>query len=921
MKAAKERVGITYKEYDRHNFFNVSEEKQEEEYREILEKHRIREREKELGYINTVVENTGWTPEYAEEMMKHSKEATGASYEHYAIYRFWEVDEETQKTYFCKGDADKLREIYNKDPKILRQFINKDLFCEKFDKYLGRPWLSTDQLSWDVFQKRFEDQRKIIYKPRASSGGNNVQVFDLQLQSLKDAYEAIRRLPDGVIEGYIDQHPEMKRLSPNSVNTLRVVTIQTQDNIPGVEPNKVHFVYAGVRMGQGNSVVDNLHQGGMIAILDLETGKIETNAVDFKNCVFEKHPDTGTVIKGFRIPHFEKVKQLIETAGAGIPAYLGWDIAITPDGPIIVEINTHPGADGLQTAYLPEKKGVRHIIERFLSEPITDLQDPEIPYGTKISAITKEGIEFYWKKLERAHGYEIFRGYKEDGPFEKIAEITKRSIGTYIDSGFDHSKKSVFYTVRSYLKHGDVYTYSEMVDAKEAVFQDEIIMEREATYMYSGTTRTIRAVYGWGEVEDGKWSSSDETVATVSDDGVITAIASGECDIICRSDAIGQQAKSKVVVDRKACEPLEEITSRYHYNNETGYWSNAKQTNDAVIMMVGDMMCGKKQMTTQCNDREGWNFNDSFVYVREMTAKSDFAIGNLETLLASGWSYMSEECYIDNMNNCNATSRYLDAVKFGGFDAVTMANNHNCDGGKRALLETIEQVEKYRFARTGAFTDTSDKKFFIADVNGIKVGFLAYISEHTGFNGKDATWDPADKDVHLNIFNEEKAQKDIADCKAAGAEFVIVYMHWGYKNFRTVVQEQVDEAVIVAEAGADYIVGANPHVIQVYTTITTSDGRKVPCAYSIGNFQAVMNQVEGNRDSVILRIRLVKNERGIVELQENNYIPCHTYTKIEDSRWAPVAVGGTFRISAKKSKKKAYCEQICNAIGDEIKMY
>ena len=74
-------------------------------------------------------------------------------------------------------------------------------------------------------------------------------------------------------------------------------------------------------------------------------------------------------------------------------------------------------------------------------------------------------------------------------------------------------------------------------------------------------------------------------------------------------------------------------------------------------------------------------------------------MGNLETLLAPGWPYMLDEAYIDNKNNCNASSRYLDAVRYGGFDAVAMANNHNCDGGKTALLETIRQVraiiEKY----------------------------------------------------------------------------------------------------------------------------------------------------------------------------------------------------------------------------------
>ncbi len=926
MSEAKKQVGISYKNYVKHAFYLVPPEEQKEKYAAIKadtkEEKAAKKAKKNEAYLKTVMDATGWDKEYAQEKIKQANKENGVSYEHYAIYRFWELTPEEQKTYFSKGDADRLRDIYNTNSSILKIFMNKDLFCKNFDEYLGRPWCTTDQMTLHVFKEKFASVGKVIYKPLSSSGGRGIEVFSFDDSTAENVYAQIRSMPKGIVEGYVVQHPEMKKLSLNSVNTVRIVTIQTFDDIPGVEKGKVHFVYGGVRMGNGSSVVDNLHQGGMIACIDINTGVIETDAVDFANRVYERHPDTNVQIKGFQVPYFQEAKQLIEKACAGIPGYLGWDIAITETGPIIIELNTHPGADGLQTPFIPQKEGKRYVVEKFLYDPKKPNRIPDTPYGTKISGIMKEGIEFYWKKLEIADGYEIYRGYSEIGPFEKIALIEKRSIGTYIDADFDHSKKHVFYTLRSFVKQDDgSLSYSQMIAPKKASFREELTVERPLTCMYSGTTRSIRAFWGWGEPEDLCWSSENEAIATVSRDGIITAVSSGSCLLTCTSEKIGQTATAQVTVDRQACEPLGPVVSRYSQNPHNGHWENAgaEATNDAVIMLVGDMMCGKKQMQTQCTPEQGWNFNDSYDFVKEITAEADFAAGNLETLLAAGWPYMLDESYIDNMNNCNATSRYLDAVRYGGFDAVVMANNHNCDGGTRALLETIDQVEKYRLAHTGVFRDAAEQRFFIANINGIKVGFLSYICQETGFNNKDAGWSREDKDALLNIFSPEKAQKDIAACREAGAEYVIVYMHWGFKNFRNVVQHQVNGAQAVAEAGADYIIGSNPHMVQRYELLTTGDGRSVPCVFSVGNFQSVMNQIVGNRDCVIMRLRLTRAADGHIVLAENNYIPCYTYTTCGNSRWAPVAVSQQFNPSAKKKNRKSTYDRIVSAMGDGIR--
>lgn len=547
------------------------------------------------------------------------------------------------------------------------------------------------------------------------------------------------------------------------------------------------------------------------------------------------------------------------------------------------------------------------------------LNMPERPFGTKISSISDEGIEFYWKKLERVSGYEIYRSYDEKGPFELLKRIENRRKGTYKDTSFDHEKKEVFYRMRTFLTDDEGKTdYSSYTEPKAAQFREELEPEREVTYMYSQTSRPFRAFVGWGEAAGPSWTSDNESVAKVSADGTVEAVAEGECVLTCQDSASGMECQTRVVVDRKAPEPLSEITSRYEPDPETGIWKNkdAKMTNEAVITMVGDMMCGQKQMNTQKTEN-GWDFRDSFEFVRNRFLESDLAVGNLETLLAAGWPYMSDEVYINNFNNCNAPATYLDAVKYGGLDAVVLANNHNCDGGPRALKDTIEQVGKYRFAHTGAFTSADEKRYFIADVNGIRVGFLAYMSKFTGFNGKEKEWDKADQEAMLSVFTPEKAQKDIEACRADGAEYVITYMHWGLKNFKTVSDRQKQEAGEAANAGADMIIGSNPHVLQPFEVLTDDTGRKVPCYYSLGNFQSIMNQVPGNRESLIVRIRLRKDESGKVILAENDYLPCNTFTTIEGCHWAPVSLADTPDAGITEKERCGIAQNIAELIGFE----
>lgn len=533
------------------------------------------------------------------------------------------------------------------------------------------------------------------------------------------------------------------------------------------------------------------------------------------------------------------------------------------------------------------------------------------PYGCMISSITSDGIDVYWKKPAGAEGYEVWRSYKKYGEFKKVKTIKDGTVGDWVDSKFNHKKTRVYYQIRCYAYNSEgqkVFSdFSKIIKAKK---RTEFKLERGRIFLRSGSSRRLAAYYGWGNATKCRWYSSNSNIAKVSSTGKIVGVSTGTCYITCRSNQ--GSGRCEVVVNRKAASPLTKITSRYKKNSK-GVWYNSKAEKDdnALIMLVGDMMCVGPQQTYQGYDTGDYNFNESYSLIKNTIEKADFAIGNLETTLSSSWPYMHEEGYINNKPNCNAPSRYLDAIKYGGFDAVVMANNHSCDAKIAGLKETIEQVDRYKLARTGAFWDKKDDRTMVVNVKGIKIGILSYITPETGYNGKDANWSQNKIDTMLNYFSEDKVKKDIKAAKKKGAEYIIVYMHWGTKNDPSIKPSMSAAAQSLADLGVDYIVGGHSHLVQSYDIIEAKDGKQVPCFYSVGDFQTATDQIVGNRDSVIVRIRLKRDEEGNVKLVQNGYIPCYTYTKYKGNRYVTVAI---------KSSNDAY-KRIVKNIGGKIEPY
>ncbi len=323
-------------------------------------------------YIRRVCEATGWTREKVLAEMQIAKEKTGASGENYAVYRFWELDEDQQKSFFTRGDVEKLQEMFAGSEGNAGVLQNRIAGTRRISPYLGRAWMPVRGITLASFIKTFGLKNKVFYKRVDGTGVTDIRIFDYDLESLEDTYETLKTLKPGLLEEVISQHEEMRKLSLNAVNTIHIATVMTKKNYRDLEAGHVYVMYACLKMAVGNDISDSPYRGGLLADIDLETGVLKTDGQSLFNQVFKVHPDTNCPIKGFKIPFFREACDMLKAAGKDYEGCLGWDIAVTENGPVIVKISPAPGAIYLQAPYIMQKVGMRPALEKYLKAELIE---------------------------------------------------------------------------------------------------------------------------------------------------------------------------------------------------------------------------------------------------------------------------------------------------------------------------------------------------------------------------------------------------------------------------------------------------------------------------------------------------------------------------------------------------------------------
>lgn len=235
-----------------------------------------------------------------------------------------------------------------------------------------------------------------------------------------------------------------------------------------------------------------------------------------------------------------------------------------------------------------------------------------------------------------------------------------------------------------------------------------------------------------------------------------------------------------------------------------------------TMAITGDVMLGRSVNTQILASSDRYPFNETADYLQGF----DLTVGNLECVVSSLGQPMPSKPY-----HFRADPKSFARLNSAGFDIVSLANNHSGDYGRAAFTDMLAQLPAHGLTPVGAgSTLNAAHAPVVRMVRSTTVGFLAYCEiAPTSFAATRTSPGHAWLDPAL-------MRSDIVSLRPH-VDFLIVFMHWGIEYRHTESGHQQSLARRAVEAGADFVVGSHPHVIQPFETYA---GR--PIVYSLGNF-------------------------------------------------------------------------------------
>lgn len=458
-----------------------------------------------------------------------------------------------------------------------------------------------------------------------------------------------------------------------------------------------------------------------------------------------------------------------------------------------------------------------------------------VPHG--LAVFPRDGaVLAKWEAVEGAEGYKLFY-YAAEEP-DKCIKTRYAQHCSKLILGFQNGREYLV-SVRAFRSMNGKEILGEASERVGFVPISEKLKAQNTICLDVGETAQLEWEYR-NTVPEADFESEDISIASVDDKGRVTALAEGETHVIITAE--GQSFDTKIAVMRRA----------------------QRGVNKAVMMFTGDIMCAVNHQ--RAAGKLGYDFHDAFDRIKPTLAEADFSVGVLETTCYDGAPYECEELRLGGGSpNCNSPSSFLSAVADAGFDALVTANNHNCDTGRKGLEATAAEINRLGMRNLGTLGNNP----VITVIRGIKVAFICFSMISNGLDSRFF----AGSGILIGRYTRDDFLERVNAAMRMGAEYIVSYIHWGGMNTAIVRKSQREEARFMAEAGVDLIVGSHPHVVQKFEYIKSSSGKRVPCAYSLGNFLTSMSEMKENRDSVILRAELTRNSDGKVQARLS-YIPC-----------------------------------------------
>lgn len=290
--------------------------------------------------------------------------AYGFMPDEYFVYELQSKTGKDRKSYI--SDRDRYLLVYR-----MNDIIDMDIYLDKFrtyqyfKQYYKRDAVGISKKSDKAKFLDFIVKHPVFVKKNVSlSRGKSVSLVDINEVQFEPEDYFRRLISEGefILEERVVQSPVMSKLNPSSVNTVRCITFNTPDGI------KIGPCF--LKVGQGNSFIDNGGAGGILVGIDNKTGVLSTDGYDEFLNQYKVHPDTKTTFQGYQLPEWDSLISLAKEISQRTPSvrYIGWDFSHTEKGWLIIEGNASGQMIGPQIVW---KNGMKEEICKLLEGVIT----------------------------------------------------------------------------------------------------------------------------------------------------------------------------------------------------------------------------------------------------------------------------------------------------------------------------------------------------------------------------------------------------------------------------------------------------------------------------------------------------------------------------------------------------------------------
>lgn len=314
----------------------------------LLNKVKDINKERMEKHLDIIAKNSGKSKMYIKFDILRNFLIRGSGYTDYFRGNYINLTKNEKDTFVTAKKFYKILEYLN-DKNYTVILNDKLIFNDIFKEYLKRDYINLRVASADDFKKFLKGKKHVFAKLTNGEGGHGItKIVTKDIEDIDKLYKELIKNKQYLVEEEIKQCKEVNEINPYVVCSFRVITIY--------KDGKVYLVNNAFRINQDDSEVIGCTNDLYFSMN--EKGKINSNVIDDYANVYDEHPMTHKKFKEVVVPGVKEAFEMCKEAHKKIPQirYIGWDIAFSENGPVMVEGNEYPGYGIIQFYKLKDKK-------------------------------------------------------------------------------------------------------------------------------------------------------------------------------------------------------------------------------------------------------------------------------------------------------------------------------------------------------------------------------------------------------------------------------------------------------------------------------------------------------------------------------------------------------------------------------------